>query len=184
VSAAFSNLPADFKGRICDGDALNQEVMHRAGIENADALAAVTSSDTLNMAVGHIGRSVFHVPNVVVRNYEPGSRPLFEVFGLQVVSSTGWGAQRIEEMIVHPDVRTVYSAGNGEVEIYQLTIPLNCVGRPVGELLEVAGCVVVSVTRGGRAFLPDPETRLEEGDVIHLGATFDGIEAIRTRLCA
>lgn len=184
VAAAFSNLPSDFHGRLCEGDALNQDVLHRSGVETADALAAVTSSDTLNMAVGHIVRTVYRVPNVVVRNYDPDSRSLFEVFGLQVVSSTGWGAQRIEEMIVHPDMRTVYSAGNGEVEIYQLTVPPECNGRSVGDLLKAEGCVVASVTRGGRAFLPQAETHLETGDVIHLSATFDGIEAIRARICA
>jgi len=42
---------------------------------------------------------VYHVPNVVVRNYDPRWQPLHEAFGLQVVSSASWGAQRMEELL-------------------------------------------------------------------------------------
>ena len=97
--ASFRNLPADFRGRTVEGEALNQIVLRRAGIEKADGLAAVTNSDTLNVAVAHVARTVYKVPNVVARNYDASLRGLHEAFGLQVVSSTSWGAQRVEEML-------------------------------------------------------------------------------------
>jgi branched-chain amino acid aminotransferase len=40
IPEAFNILPVDFRGRLIEGDALNQDVLHRAGIEHADALAA------------------------------------------------------------------------------------------------------------------------------------------------
>ena len=43
--------------------------------------------------------------------------------------------------------------------------------------------VVVSVTRAGKARLPDMNIPLEAGDVVHVGATFEGIELLRNRLC-
>jgi hypothetical protein len=46
-----------------------------------------------------VARTVYNVANVVVRNYDPRWRPLHEAFGLQMVSSTAWGAQRIEELL-------------------------------------------------------------------------------------
>ena len=49
--------------------------------------------------VAHIAKAVYHVPNVVVRNYDPHWRALHETFGLHVVSSASWGAQRMEEML-------------------------------------------------------------------------------------
>lgn len=183
TASAFNNLPADFEGRLIEGDALNRDVLHRAGMEHAEALAAVTSQDSLNLAVGHIARSVYNVNTVIARNYSPLNRSLFEVFGLQVVSSTSWGAQRIEEMITHPEVRTVFSAGNGEVEIYEIIVPPEWNQRTLKELLSGQSCSVVAVTRAGKAFIPSPETVFRTGDILHVSSTSDGIENLWERIC-
>lgn len=96
---AFRNLPEDFRGLTMRGDVLTQDVLMRAGIENAHALAAVTPSDSVNTVLGHIARVVFKVPNVVVRNYDPRKRPLHEAFQLHVISPVSMGAMRIEEIL-------------------------------------------------------------------------------------
>lgn len=179
---AFSKLPSDFHGKFNEGDALNRDVLHRAGIEKADSLAAVTDSDALNAAVGHLAATVFHVPNVVVRNYDPRYRPIHEAFSLQVVSASSWGAQRVEEMMYHADVRTVFSAGNGEVEVYEVAIPESCAGIKLSSLINPMTCVPVAVTRAGKAVLPDSATILETGDVLHVSATLEGAEALRTQI--
>ncbi len=180
--AAFSKLPANFEGRLNEGDAINRDVLHRAGVERADAVAAVTDSDVLNAVVGHLARSYYNVPNVVVRNHDPRYRPILEVFGLQVVSALSWGAQRVEEMIYHADVRAVFSAGNGEVEIYEVSIPEEWSGHTVSELAAAGGVTPVSVTRAGRATLPLPNMVMETGDVVHVSATLEGVEALRKRM--
>jgi trk system potassium uptake protein TrkA len=178
VEAAFNSLPADFQGHLCEGEALNQDVLHRAGIQRADALAAVTSSDALNMVIGHIARQVYDVPVVIARNYGPNCLPLFEVFDLQTVSSTSWGAQRVEEMLSHSDLRTVFSAGNGEVEIYEIQIPDSIQESSLHDLLP-AEVIPVSVTRAGRAILPDANIKVRAEDILHVSATFEGIQKLR-----
>jgi len=181
---AFHNLGSAFQGRTVEGEVLDEHVLRRAGIEEADGLAAVTNSDTLNAVVAHAAREVFHVPRVVARNYDPQRRLMHEAFGLQVVSSTSWGAQRIEEMLYHQDIRTVFSAGNGEVEVYEVVIPEAWEGRPLAELTEGEGLQIVAHSRGGRAEIPDPSLRLEAGDLLHVSATLEGIVALRTRLAS
>lgn len=178
---AFGNLGAEFRGRTIEGEVLDQHILRRAGIEDADGLAAVTNSDSVNAVVAHAARVIFKVPQVVARNYDPRRRGLFEAFGLQVVSSTGWGAQRIEELLVHGEMRTVFSAGNGEIEIYEVTIPDGWWGKRLGDLM-APGALAVAHTRAGRARLPDEQGALEAGDVVHVSATYDGIEAVRSRL--
>jgi trk system potassium uptake protein TrkA len=180
---AFANLPANFACRTVEGEAMDQDVLRRAGIANMDAVVVATNSDSLNMVIGHIAQTFYNVPRVVVRNYSPTCRALFEDFNLQVVSSAAWGAQRMEEMIYHSDLRTVFSAGNGEVEIYEITVPENCAGRKLSELVNCPECVVVSVTRVGRAAIPPKDMVLLEADVIHVSATFDGVRSLRQRLC-
>lgn len=182
VGASFGQLHPDYRGRTIEGEVLSQDVLTRAGIRDADGLAAVTNSDAVNAVVGHIARSQYNVPNVVVRNYAPRWLPMHEAFGLQVVSSTAWGARRIEELLYPPVGRAVFSAGNGEVEIYELAVPPGWAGRPLGELLPREDCLAAAVTRAGRSRLPAPDMGLEAGDIVHVSATLAGIEALRQRL--
>lgn len=182
VAAAFDNLNPDFQGRTIQGQVLNQEVLLRAGIAQADGLAAVTPFDSLNAVVAHIARTVYHLSNVVIRNYDPRWRSLHEALGLQVVSTASWGAQRIEELLYQTEIRTVFSAGNGEVELYEVAVPEAWQGRRLQDLLPDNRCLAAAITRAGRAELPTPETRLAAGDVVLLSSTLEGIEALRKRL--
>ncbi len=182
VASAFRNLPADFVGHMVEGEIFARDVLHRAGIEHADGLATVTNSDSFNAVVGHLARTVYHVPNVVVRNYDPHWRALHDLFGFQVISSSSWGAQRTAEIISQASLPAVFSAGNGEVEVYELMLPAPWDGRQLRELIGVDACVAVAITRGGYAQLPKPETVLRTDDVIHVSATLEGIQSLRARL--
>jgi trk system potassium uptake protein TrkA len=176
--SAFHDLHPDFRGRTVEGEGLEEDVLHRAGIEQADALVAVTNSDSVNAVVAHIARIVYRVPNVVVRNYDWRRRPLLEAFNLQHVSPTSWGAQRIEELLYESDIHTVFSAGNGEVDVYEFRVPDSWHGHRLQELCPGGECVAVALTRAGHAFLPKPDTALEKDDVLHLSATLDGIKRV------
>lgn len=158
---------------------MSQDVLNRSGIKTADALAAVTDIDALNAVIGHVARDTYHVPNVIVRNYDPFCRPLLEAFGFQLVSATSWGAQRVEELISHQEIRTIFSAGNGEVEVYEFTVPADWNGKSLSTLLIPGDTRAISLSRTGRAFLPADDEKLEAGDVLLVSATFEGAEAIR-----
>lgn len=176
---AFNRLHPDFRGRTLEGEGLAESVLERAGIREADGLAAVTNSDALNAVVSHAAREFFGVPVVVARNYDPSLRGLIEAFGLQTVGSTTWGAQRVEEMLINPTEKVVYSAGNGEVEIYEVRIPEDWNGRTLSELMEsLEECRPVALTRAGRSSLPDADTKLHTDDLLNVSSTLDGIGAL------
>jgi trk system potassium uptake protein TrkA len=180
---SFNRLHSDFRGRTLEGEGLAETVLERAGIKEADGLAAVTNSDTLNAVVAHTAHIFYHVPVVVVRNYDPKLRAVIESFGLETVSSTFWGAQRVEELLINPLQRMVYSAGNGEVEVYEISIPEGWNGRTLGELMEpLAQCYAVAITRAGRSFLPEAGIVLQSGDLINVSSTYEGIRALASRL--
>jgi trk system potassium uptake protein len=182
---AFNRLHPDFRGRTLEGEGLAESVLERAGIREAHGLAAVTNSDTLNAVVAHAAREFFNVPVVVARNYDPNLRSVIEAFGLQTVGSTYWGAQRVEELLINPSQRVVYSAGNGEVEIYELRIPEEWNGRTLGELLDpLKNCYPVALSKAGRSFLPESGTTLEAGDMLNVSSTFEGISALTARLAS
>jgi trk system potassium uptake protein TrkA len=180
---AFNRLHPDFRGRTLEGEGLAEGVLERAGIREADGLAAVTNSDTLNAVVAHAARTIYNVPNVVARNYDPNLKTVIEAFELQIVGSTYWGAQRVEELLMNPSQRMVYSAGNGEVEVYEVRIPEEWDGRTLGELLEpLKQCYPVALSRAGRSSLPDSGMKLQTGDMLNVSSTFEGIGELTARL--
>lgn len=180
---AFNRLHSDFRGRTLEGEGLAESVLERAGIREADGLAAVTNSDTLNAVAAHIARAFYSVPNIVARNYDPNLRSIIEAFGLQTVSSTYWGAQRVEELLINPLQKVVYSPGNGEVEVYEVLIPEEWNGRTMGELLDnLKGCYPVALSRAGRSSMPEADSKLQAGDLLNVSSTFDGIGALTARL--
>jgi len=182
VAAAFEKLPPDYRGRVVQGEVLSRDVLHRAGIEEADGVAAVTNSDTVNAVLAHVARTVFNVPNVVVRSYDPRSIAIHETFGLQAVSSTRWGAERIEDLLAHRTARTVFSAGNGEVQVYELMVPEEWEGFRVHDLLPEGNVVPVALTRGAKAIIPSRGLELVACDILHVAATRKGMDELRQRL--
>jgi trk system potassium uptake protein TrkA len=179
IGAAFHNLHPLFRGRTVEGEVLNQDVLHRAGIEQADGLAAVTNSDTLNAVVAHVAHSVYDIPHVVARNYNPRWQVLHEAFGLQTVCSTTWGAQRIEEMLYEAEVHPVWSSGNGVVDLYEVVVPERWQGRLLHEVLPEGAYVVVALTRGGQLVDAAHTTPVAAGDVIYLTPAPGGRDTLR-----
>jgi trk system potassium uptake protein TrkA len=179
VAQSFNNLPPDFQGRTIEGDALSRDVLHRAGIEKADALAAVTNQDPLNVVVAHVARTVYRVPNVVVRNYDPHARLLLEAFGVRLVSSTSWGAERIVEILNQDEIHAVFSTGNGEIGIYEYAVPDVWHGKRLANLSLPGSTVPVAVSRDGKSIYPDPDLPMVSGDIVYFSATQDGFQALR-----
>ncbi len=182
---AFNRIHSEFHGRTVEGEALTADTLTRAGISNAAGVAVVTNSDTMNAVIGHTIRTHYpQVKQVLVRNYDPAMREMLEAFGLQIVSSTSWGAERLQELLIDASFRSVFSAGNGEVELYEMYIPENWTERTVSSLLD--GCtntiVVAALTRAGRAELTSPESILKSGDILTVSATLEGVTALHERL--
>jgi trk system potassium uptake protein TrkA len=182
VGSSFGHLDPAYRGRTIEAEPLAEGVLEKAGIRDAHALATVTNSDAVNAVVAHVARTAYGVPNVVARNYDPRWLVLHEAMGLVSVSSTAWGAQRIEELLERPRLRAVFSAGNGEVELYEVPVPETWAGRTLGALLAGIPCAPVSLTQRGRASLPEPGRVLGAGDIVHVTATVEGAGRLGRRL--
>ena len=181
---AFNRLHPDFRGRTVEGDSLSADTLSRASADKAEGVAVVTNSDTMNAVIGHTIRVHYpQVKQVIVRNYDPAMRDMLEAFGLQIVSSTAWGAERVQELMIDPSFRAVFSAGNGEVEMYEMYISPKWDGMTVSTLLQGCGEIVCSaLTRAGRAQLPNGEMKLQKGDILTVSATLEGVKALRAKL--
>jgi trk system potassium uptake protein TrkA len=163
---SFQRLEPEFQGRTLQGDVRDQEVLIRAGIEDANGFAAVTSNDEINLVAAHTAYDLYNVPNVVARVYDPVHGMAFKHAGLQTVISSSWSAHRIEQLLTHPGVTELECLGNGEVLLIEVQILDHMTGKRVSEIAVDGGCQPVALIRGGHAELSEPDVSLNEGDLL------------------
>ena len=179
---AFDRLGPDFRGRTVQGEAIEQDVLKRAGIESAHGFAAATASDSVNFVAARAARDIFRVEHVVARVYNPRRAQIYERLGIQSVTSSSWGAQRLEQLILHSGLRSVLPVGNGEVQLYEISVPVEWAGRSLDSLIAGTNAIPVALTRGGRASLPAREVTLQAQDLVHLSATAESVTIFENRL--
>ena len=163
----FDQLGPSFPGRTVQGFSFDRGALERADIAHADAFVATTQSDNENLVAAKVARDVYKVPRVVARVYNPGRREVYERLGLAAITSTSWGARRIEQLILHPGVIDTEEIGGGEVRLLHVNVPEAWIGQPVTAILE-GRSVVCAVERNGHAFVPKPDERLQAGDAAFL----------------
>ena len=98
-SNSFRRLPPGFKGVALVGNGLDQEVLKKAGIEEADVFVAVTQGDNRNVMAAQIAKHIFNVPRSVCRIYDPLRQELYNTLGLETISPTTVFAQLLRELI-------------------------------------------------------------------------------------
>lgn len=179
---AFDRLGPEFQGRTVQGDGLDRDALKRAGIEHAHALAATTASDSVNIVVARVALEIFKLNHVVARVFNPRRAPVYEKLGIQTIASSSWAAQRIEQIIIHPGMRSLHAVGNGEVEVYEVIVPRDWAGRRVLDLLPAEGAAVVALSRNGRGLLPALDTMMQADDLLYVSATDPASTVLRQRL--
>jgi len=165
---AEGRLPKNFRGKLVKGLGFDRSVLHDAGIEQADAFVAASQSDNANLVAARTARNIFHVPRVVARLYDPRRAEIYKRLGLTTISSTTWGAERIYQVLTHTDLDVWETFGRGDVSLVHLEATPQLAGRRVSQLNVAGEVMVVTITRADKAFIPNPGTEFEEGDMLHL----------------
>ena len=96
---AFRRLPLEYKGKRQVGNGIDQEVLARVGVGEADAFVAVTQGDNRNVMATQMAKHLFGVPRVVCRIYDPIREEIYHGLGLETFSPTMVGARLLEEML-------------------------------------------------------------------------------------
>ena len=99
-SDSFQRLPAEFNGDQVVGNGVDEDVLLRAGIKEADAFAAVTNGDNRNIMASQIARDLFKVKKVVCRIYDPIREETYRELGLETICPTQLGALMLFESIL------------------------------------------------------------------------------------
>jgi trk system potassium uptake protein TrkA len=104
-ASAFDRLGSEFAGNTLVGDGTDTDDLQKAGIERADAFAAVTQGDNRNIMAAQIAKHIFSVPRVVTRIYDPIRQDTFQTLGLDAISPTVIGAREFFVRLTGEDSR-------------------------------------------------------------------------------
>ena len=85
---SFRRLPSVFSGTALVGNGTDEDVLRKAGIQEADAFIALTQGDNRNVMAAQIAKQIFNVPRVICRVYDPLRKDIYEQLGLETISPT------------------------------------------------------------------------------------------------
>ncbi len=91
-TSAFRRLGENFGGRAINGIGINADVLREAGIENADAFLTVTNGDNTNIMAAQIAKTLFQVPRVMARIYDPLRAEIYREVGVETLCITTLGS--------------------------------------------------------------------------------------------
>ncbi|MDT7801839.1 MAG: trk/ktr system potassium uptake protein [Actinomycetota bacterium] len=168
------------------GDACEVSILEESGIEQCDVVIAATGDDKANLVVSLLAKTEFAVRRVVARVNNPANEWLFtDAWGVDVaVSTPRMLAAMVEEAVSVGDLVRLMTFRQSNANLVELTLPAETplAGKPVSELDLPRDAALVTVLRGDRVIVPQPEDPLEPGDELLFVATSDVEPEIRTAL--
>ena len=96
---SFRRLPPDFSGTALLGNGVDEDVLRKAGIEEADVFVAMTQGDNRNVMAAQIAKHIFNVPRVISRIYDPLRQEMYDTLGIEAFSPTTIFAELVKEKI-------------------------------------------------------------------------------------
>ena len=94
-SAAFDRLPATFGGTALRGDGTDEDVLRRAGAENADLFLALTEGDNRNIMAAQLGIEALAARKTVAKVNDPVRAEAYAHLGIATLCRTNLMATQI-----------------------------------------------------------------------------------------
>ena len=122
---AFRRLGADFGGLTVSGVGFDRDVLRAAGIERADAFAAVSSGDNSNIISARLARETYGVSRVVARIYDARRAQVYERLGIPTVATIRWAADRMMRHLVPEGTVEVFRDPTSVISIVEVPLHAN-----------------------------------------------------------
>jgi trk system potassium uptake protein TrkA len=179
---AFRRLGSTFKGDRITGIGFDRAVLTQAGIERADAFAAVSSGDNSNIISARVVRESFGIQRVAARIYDPRRAEVYQRLGIPTVATVRWTADQMLRRLLPEGAVPLWRDPTGEVKLAEVQSDRAWIGAKVSALEAAAKTRVAYISRMGEALVPTGETVIQDGDVVHVMARSNDMERINDAL--
>lgn len=163
---------------VYEGNPVDPSVLEAVGAREAHAIAAVTSNDSLNLALCFIAKTMFDVPRTIARINNPNNAWLFnDKFKVDVaLNSADVLAHLIQEEMSLGDMMTLFKIRGGRYSVVEEKVPAGAkaIGIQLKDIDLSDHCVIAAIIRGGVMTLPRGDSTFQENDEILAVASPEG----------
>jgi trk system potassium uptake protein TrkA len=175
---AFRRLGPDFAGLTVTGMGFDRAVLVEAGVDRAEAFAAVSSGDNSNIISARLARETFGVQRVVARIYDQKRAEVYERLGIPTVATVRWTADRMVRHLVPEGSAELWRDPTSTVAIVEVPLHEGWISQPLRLLEEASGARVAYLMRFGIGTLPTASTVLQDGDQVYVLVTDDMVAPV------
>ena len=174
--ASFRRLPPNFTGSSLEGLGFDRDCLKAAGVEHADALAAVTSGDNSDILTARIAKETFEVPKVVARIYDPKRAEIYRRLGISTVATVTWTTEQAMRRLFDTEAKPDWIDSNGQFALLERGVPEALIGHRYSALQ--SNFEPVLLTRGTTTRRYSAEIVIQDGDILHFLIERDNIAAL------
>lgn len=181
-SNAFKLLGSEFNGVTVLGTGIDEDILKKAGIGQADVFVATTSTDSVNVMAAQVAKHIFKTRKVIARIFNPEKGYVYSELGLETICPNSISIETVKRRIISEDLSSLVQIGSGDAQIIEVSVGSFLVGRDVKSLEIPHKFKVVGVIRGSETFIAYDELKLTEGDKLLAVVRLDAIETIKDLL--
>ncbi len=165
---SLARLGDDFSGSTVVGVGFDRDVLALAGIDHADAVAAVTSGDNSNILIARVARENFGIERVVARIYDPRRAAIYQRLGIDTVATVAWTTEQVLRRLSPQTDSVEWVDPTAGVSLVERRIDAVAAGRKYSDLEEAAHGRIVAIGRLGHTELVTPGMVAQEGDLAYV----------------
>ena len=109
---ALTRLGTGWLGGFVVGHGMDTDVLHRAGIEDSDAVVVATDGDNTNVVIGQVAQKRYGIGCVVVRVLDPARADFYAKRGLRTICPTQTAISVLTDVVRACDVRPLEPTGS------------------------------------------------------------------------
>ncbi|GAB07733.1 TrkA family potassium uptake protein [Gordonia amarae] len=183
-AASFIRLDQPFDGAKVVGAGFDRDVLIKAGIETADAFAAVSSGDNSNIIAARVARETFGVERVVARIYDARRAEVYERLGIPTVATVPWTTERFVSALDETANTAEWRDPSGTLGVARIDVDESWIGTTVGRFQEHTGARIAFISRVGRVMLPDVKSVIQQDDQVYAAVLLDNLANARALAAA
>jgi voltage-gated potassium channel len=180
---------------LIDGDATEDEDLHRAGIARAKGLVAASDSDADNLYIALSARSVRPDIQIVARASDEDAEKKLKLAGAdRVVLPYATAGRTMANLVLKPQVTAfldaVTTATGPDLHMAEIEMPETCkhAGKTIREVRvrHATGAIIVALRKKDGTFdtTPEPDVRIDPGDVLVGVGTADELRRLEDLFAA
>ena len=132
----FDLLGSGFNGLTIAGMPIDEDILLSAGIDKADALAAVTNDDNMNVMISQIASNIFHVPNVITHITDPERDVVFRTMGLHTICPTTLAVEQVKELLIKTGRHLYFGLDGAGISFEYVQPTRHVVGKTIASFMQ------------------------------------------------